>query len=181
LNIGTPYPDKEHSSSPNLDLKVSRTLGRTLESSFPEELVWFSSLAKHHSKKAFVVPQTSYICNNKSAAGYDIVISKSSNYLFRIHVTPNSEHAKTLGNSNAYMSSFTKDRTASHASLSASFERWYTMLSPELVMFAASSLAGTTGRMYWTRLVVKISLFRARVPKLLLSIVVFPPSTCYAR
>jgi hypothetical protein len=49
---------------------------------------------------------------------------------------------------NAYMSSFTKDRTASHASLSASFERWYTVLSPELVMFAASSLAGTTGRMY---------------------------------
>jgi len=59
LIIGTPYLDKELSSLPNLELKVSRTLGRTLESSFPEELVWFSSLAKHHNKKAFVVPRTS--------------------------------------------------------------------------------------------------------------------------
>jgi hypothetical protein len=48
----------------------------------------------------------------------------------------------------AYVSSFPTDRTVSHASLSANLERWYTMVSAELVTFVARSLAGTTGRIY---------------------------------
>lgn len=59
---------------------------------------------------------------------------------------PKETHSKE--ENDAYVSSFTADRTVSHASLSANLERWYTKVSVELITFVARSLAGTTGRMY---------------------------------